>query len=59
MSKRTGPPGPEYVHWKRPRCPSCGSTKLKTRRSKKQPSGAVWRSTVCLTCGVRFILIVE
>ncbi len=49
-----------YVFIERPRCPECGSTHLRTIRSKSDKNdGSTSRRTVCKACGHKFFVIVE
>jgi C4-type Zn-finger protein len=48
-----------YVHYTRPRCPSCGSIEI--RSYKKSPWGteAIMRHTLCKVCGTKFYLVLK
>ena len=49
-----------YVFIERPRCPSCGSGSLKTRKTlPSQGDDSVTRDTLCKSCGWTFYVVVE
>jgi DNA-directed RNA polymerase subunit M/transcription elongation factor TFIIS len=50
---------PEYVYTQRPRCPICGSPRLKAYKTRKNGDDSVTRYSKCLACGRRLILVVE
>ncbi len=43
----------------RPRCPACGSAKLKTRKSVAQGDGSVLRHYACHDCREPFRALIE
>jgi formate dehydrogenase maturation protein FdhE len=50
---------PRYVHHRRPRCPICGSTGLRSYKSLRNGDTSVSRYVACRGCGCKFILVVE
>ncbi len=52
-------PAPIYIHVTRPRCPSCGSTRLRAERSTRRASGTVVRHSRCRDCGQRVFVVCE
>jgi hypothetical protein len=48
-----------YVHHRRPRCPQCCSTSLRSYKTLRNGDGSVTRYTACKGCGHRFILVLE
>ena len=48
---------PRRIEYTRPRCPDCGSLRLKVRRSIPLPCGAKRRYTLCKDCGATFVVI--
>lgn len=51
--------GARYLFLERPRCPECGSTRLRTYRSVEQEDGTRLRYSECLTCGCRLRIVLE
>jgi len=47
------------VMYRRPRCPHCGATKHKARRTKTQDDGTLFRYTTCSACKKNFGIIAE
>jgi DNA-directed RNA polymerase subunit M/transcription elongation factor TFIIS len=48
-----------YVHCRRPRCPKCRATSLRSYKTLRSGDGSVTRYTACKDCGHRFILVLE
>jgi hypothetical protein len=48
-----------YVFARLPRCPACGSSELRSRRSIDQGDGSRKRWTTCKICNETFFLILE
>jgi hypothetical protein len=49
-----------YVFVTRPRCPQCGSSNLKTQKTRpKETDDSVTRETVCKDCQWWFLVVVE
>ena len=48
-----------YVHTVRPRCPACGSTKLRSYHTAQNGDGSVTRHSRCLDCGARLLVVAE
>ena len=51
--------GLEVVRYQRPRCPHCGSEKIRTRRSINQGDGSMFRYTTCKNCEENFAVVAE
>lgn len=47
------------VFIERPKCPTCGSAELKTRRTTRNEDASVSRDTVCQECDQHFIVVVD
>jgi hypothetical protein len=48
-----------YIRQTLPRCPICGSARLRANRSEKWPSGTRIKHSRCLDCGKKVRVIVE
>ena len=48
-----------YVYIARPRCPVCESVEVRPYKTIKNGDGTKGRYTRCLSCGARFIVVVE
>ena len=59
MSNQTARQPPAYLWIRRPRCPDCGSAKLKVQRSVDNGDGSRTRYCKCGCCGLNVVLIVE
>jgi len=51
--------GLEIVRYMRPRCPKCGSMKIRSRRSINQGDGSMFRYSVCNECEENFVVVAE
>ena len=51
--------GLPVVMYRRPRCPECGSTQHKARRTKKLEDGSLFRYTTCKACETNFGILAE
>lgn len=49
----------QCVYTELPRCPTCQSANLITRRTKRHPDGAINKDTICRGCGELFIIVAE
>ena len=50
---------PDMVFITRPRCPSCGGTRLLTYKTRHGGDGTTTRHTRCEACGRRVHLVLE
>jgi DNA-directed RNA polymerase subunit M/transcription elongation factor TFIIS len=48
-----------YLFVTRPRCPSCGSPKLRCYGSGRQGDASLTRYCRCCNCGTKLIVVVE
>ena len=48
-----------YIYFERPRCPECGSIRLRAYRSTKNGDRSVTRNSRCLDCGAKLIVVAE
>ncbi len=48
-----------YVHFTRPRCPVCGSVKLRAYRTIRNGDGSLTRYSRCKDCETKLIVVVE
>ena len=48
-----------YVHYYRPRCPACGSHRLRAYRTTQNGDGSVTRHSRCLDCRAKLIVVAE
>jgi len=62
------PDGPEpaepaprfrYVHYRRPRCPTCGSCRLRSYHTVRNGDDSLTRYSRCLDCGQRLFVVAE
>jgi len=47
------------VFLEKPRCPSCNSADLQTKRSAKNGDASTSRNTTCRACGLKFVIVIE
>lgn len=47
------------VFIERPRCPTCGSADLQTRRTTQNGDASLSRDTLCRECKLHFVVVVE
>jgi hypothetical protein len=50
---------PQYVYFRRPRCPNCGGVRLMAYATKAGGDGSTARYCKCDGCNARLILVVE
>jgi hypothetical protein len=50
---------PEYVYTVRPRCPHCGSVRLRSYKTRDNGDDTLTRYSICQNCGRRLVLVVE
>jgi len=48
-----------YVHYQRPRCPTCGSRRLRSYRTTQNGDGSLTRHSRCLDCRQRLLVVAE
>lgn len=48
-----------YLFCEKPRCPECGSDRLKTDRSTDQGDGTRLRLAHCRVCGASLAIVIE
>jgi ribosomal protein S27AE len=50
---------PRYIYVTRPRCPTCGSVRLRAEHSTRRSSGVTVRHSRCQVCGQRVYIVVQ
>jgi len=51
--------GPPYLFIERPRCPNCGSLKLRTYRTSRHGDDSLTRHAACADCGQKVLIVLE
>jgi len=49
----------KWIHVTLPRCPACGSTRLRANHTERRASGAVVRHSRCRDCGQKVYIVLE